>query len=153
MSEPVRVLIVAHQTVQTDRLLEAVRARAQQGQARFHLLVPRLAPHGKHRLIDDIGLDDEESQRVLEDALPLLSEAAGTEVTGSLGVPGPMTAIQAEAERVSYDEIIISTLPPRISRWLKSDVVSRARGLGLPVTHVEGVEAPMSLAVPGTGAT
>ncbi|MGH2889449.1 MAG: hypothetical protein ACRDNJ_07455 [Solirubrobacteraceae bacterium] len=148
MPEPNRVLIVAHQTVKTDRLLEAVRARAQQGQARFHLLVPRLAPHGKHRLIDDVGLDDDESGRVLEEALPLLSEAAGSEVTGSLGVPGAISAIQAEVERDPYDEIIISTLPPRISRWLKTDVVSKARSLGLPVTHVQAVEAPMGHARP-----
>lgn len=153
MSEPAHVLIVAHQTVKTDRLLEAVRVRAQHGQARFHLLVPRLAPHGKHRLIDDVGLDDQASRQVLEEALPLLSRAAGSEVTGSLGVPGPMTAIQAEVARDSYDEIIISTLPARISRWLKTDLVSKARGLGLPVTHVQAIEAPASHARVETAAS
>jgi hypothetical protein len=42
----------------------------------------------------------------------------------------------------SYDEIIISTLPPRMSRWLRLDLVSKARGLGVPVTHVEAQHAP-----------
>jgi hypothetical protein len=36
-----------------------------------------------------------------------------------------------------YDEIIVSTLPLGISRWLKLDLISKTRGLGLPVTHVE----------------
>jgi hypothetical protein len=141
MSERVRVLIVAHQTAKNDRLLEAVRVRAQHGPARFHLLVPRHQPHGKRRLVDEVGLDDEESSRVLEEALPLLSRAAGSEVTGSLGVPGPMTALQAAVEDGSYDEIIVSTLPRRASRWLKGDLIAKARRLGLPVTHVEAVEA------------
>lgn len=142
MSEPVHVLIVAHQTAKNDRLLEAVRVRAQHGPADFHLLVPRLAPHGKRRLVDDVGLDDEESRGVLEEALPLLSRAAGSEVTGSLGVPGPMTAMRAALELGPYDEIIISTLPRRASRWLKGDLIAKARTLGLPVTHVEAVQTP-----------
>ena len=142
MSEPVQVLIVAHQTAKNDRLQEAVRVRAQQGPADFHLLVPRLQPHGQRTLVDAVGHDDVESRRVLEEALPLLSQAAGSDITGSLGAAGAMTAIQAEVERRHYDEIIISTLPRRISRWLKVDLVSKTRGLGLPVTHVEAVEAP-----------
>lgn len=145
MSEPAHVLIVAHQTAATDRLLEAVRARAERGPARFHLVVPRVQPHGKRRLTDLIGLDDEEDQRALAVALPRLSEAAGEEVTGSLGAPGPMTAIQNAIAEDHYDEIIISTLPRRFSRWLKSDLVSKARGLGVPVTHVEAAEASVTV--------
>ena len=45
-------------------------------------------------------------------------------------------AIQDTVNLGEYDEIIISTLPLGISRWLKPDLVSKARGLGLPVTHV-----------------
>ena len=69
-------------------------------------------------------------------ALPKLSEAAGQEVTGSIGDAEPLMAIQDAINLNDYDEIIISTLPLGISRWLKLDLVSKAKGLGLPVTHV-----------------
>ena len=46
-------------------------------------------------------------------------------------------AIQDAINLGDYDEIIISTLPTRVSKWLKLDLVCKTRGLGLPVTHVE----------------
>jgi len=135
MSEPAHVLVVAHQTAATPGLLDAVRARAARGPARFHLVVPQQA-HGIHKLVDpeDTGVD--EAQRVLEVALPRLSQEAGHEVTGSVGDAEPLSAIQDAVNLGNFDEIIISTLPLGISRWLKLDLVSKARGLGLPVTHV-----------------
>jgi hypothetical protein len=82
----------------------------------------------------DAGADD--ANNVLAVALPKLSEAAGQEVTGSIGDAEPLMAIQDAINLNDYDEIIISTLPLGISRWLKLDLVSKAKGLGLPVTHV-----------------
>ena len=135
MPEPAQVLVVAHQTAATPGLLDAVRKRAQRGPTRFHLVVPQQA-HGMHKLVDpeDTGVD--EAQRVLEVALPKLSVEAGSDVTGSIGDAEPLSAIQDAVNLGDYDEIIISTLPLGISRWLKLDLVSKARGLGLPVTHV-----------------
>jgi hypothetical protein len=135
MPEPAHVLVVAHQTAATPGLLDAVRERAARSPATFHLVVPQQA-HGMHKVVDpeDTGVD--EAQRVLEVALPKLSEAAGHEVTGSVGDAEPLMAIQDAVNLGEYDEIIISTLPLGISRWLKLDLVSKARGLGLPVTHV-----------------
>jgi hypothetical protein len=136
MSEPAQVLVVAHQTAATTRLLDAVRERAQKGPARFHLVVPR-APHGLHKLADPEDTRQDEAQRVLEDALPKLSQAAGHEVTGGVGDPEPLMAIHDAINLGNYDEIIVSTLPLGISRWLKLDLISKTRALGLPVTHVE----------------
>jgi hypothetical protein len=135
MSDPANVLLVAHQTAATQPLLDAVRERARRPPVRFHLVVPR-QPHGIHKLVDPEVSSDDEAHRALASALPLLSQAAGQEVTGSVGDPEPLMAIQDAVNLGDYDEIIISTLPLGISRWLKLDLVSKARGLGLPVTHV-----------------
>jgi len=138
MSEPASVLVVANQTAATPGLLDAVRERAERGPARFHLVVPRM-PHGMDKYVDPEHHGGGDAQAVLRDALPKLTEAAGREVTGSLGDAEPLMAIHDAINLGRYDEIIISTLPRRASRWLKLDLVSKARGTGLPVTHVEAV--------------
>ncbi len=136
MSEPAHVLVLAHQTAATPELLDAVRARSQQGEATFHLVVPRQA-HGMHKVVDPQDAGEDEAQGVLDAALPKLSEAAGNRVTGSLGDSEPLMAIHDAINLGNYDEIIISTLPLGISRWLKLDLISKARALGHPVTHVQ----------------
>jgi hypothetical protein len=139
MTEPARILLVANRTATTDGLLEAVRARAARGPATFHLVVPA-HPHGLHKVVDPQEGDEGTAQHVLEEALPALSRAAGAPVTGNVGDAEPLMAIEDAVNRDRYDEIVISTLPRRISRWLHLDLVSKARGIGLPVTHVEAVD-------------
>jgi hypothetical protein len=136
MPEPAHVLVVAHQTAATPALLDAVRERARSGPATFHLVVPRQA-HGMHKVVDPQDTGHDQGNEVLAEALPKLTEAAGTTVTGSVGDAEPLSAIQDAVNLGQYDEIIISTLPPRVSRWLKLDLVSKTRALGLPVAHVE----------------
>jgi hypothetical protein len=136
---PTRVLLVAHRTAANERLLEAVRARARRGPTAFHLVVPA-HPHGLHKVVDPQDGDEGEAEGVLAKALPLLSEAAGSEVTGHVGDHEPLMAIEDAIHRERFDELVISTLPRRLSRWLHLDLVSKARGLGLPVTHVEASE-------------
>lgn len=135
MPETAKVLVVAHQTACTSPLLNAIRERAKQGPVRFHLVVPR-QPHGIDRLANPHEVGEDEAKRVMADALPKLSDAAGMEVTGSIGDAEPLMAIEDAINLGNYTEIIISTLPLGISRWLKLDLISKARGLGLPVTHV-----------------
>ena len=78
---PSRVLVVAHKTAATQPLLDAVRERAGSGPATFTLLVPNPA-HGLHRAVDPEDLDADEAQGVLDQALPQLSEAAGSDGAG-----------------------------------------------------------------------
>ena len=147
MAEPAHVLVVAHQTAATGQLLEAVRRRSQQGPTRFHLVVPRQA-HGMHKVVDPQDAGAGEAEQVLAAALPKLSDAAGSEVTGSIGDAEPLMAIHDAVNLGDYDEIIISTLPLGVSRWLKLDIVSKVRALGLPVTHVlapSGVTEPAAV--------
>jgi len=54
-----------------------------------------------------------------------------------IGDADPFAAIQDAVNRRGVDEVILSTLPAHISRWLKLDLPSKVMGLGLPVTHVE----------------
>ena len=138
-SAPARVLVVAHKTAATPGLIEAVRERAARGNATFTLLVPNAA-HGLHKVVDPEDQETNEAQEVLELAIPLLEKAAGASVEGMVGDPTPMHAIQDAINLRGFDEVIISTLPARVSKWLRLDLPSKVSGLGLPVTTVTAEE-------------
>jgi hypothetical protein len=133
--EPTRVLVVAHKTAATPALIEAVRKRAAQGSCTFTLLVPN-AVGGLAKVMDPEDQPEDESRDMLELAIPLLEEAAGGHVEGMVGSANPMEAIQDAVNIHGFDEIILSTLPVRVSRWLKLDLPSKVAGLGLPVTTI-----------------
>jgi hypothetical protein len=130
-----RVLIVAHKTAATQPLLDAVRERAGRGSCAFTLLVPN-ATHGLHKVVDPEDQGVSEGQTVLDHALPLLERAAGAPVTGLLGDPDPIAAVHDAINLHGFDEVIVSTLSARVSRWLRLDLPSKVAGMGLPVTTV-----------------
>ncbi len=134
-----RVLVVAHKTAATPGLLQAVRERAARGPAVFTLLVPNTA-HGLERVADPEDHDHSEADQVLALAMPLLEEAAGAPVEGIVGDANPLDAIQDAVNIRGFDEIILSTLPTRVSRWLHLDLPSKLNGLGLPVTTITAGE-------------
>jgi hypothetical protein len=132
-----QVLVVAHKTAATPALLEAIRARAERGPAQFHLLVPNpaapewhpLHPERQHRLT--------EGEHTLALALPLIDDAAGGRATGTVSTRhDPMDAIEETLHDGDFDEIILSTLPRSVSRWLHVDLPHRVAHLGLPLTTV-----------------
>lgn len=120
------MLVVAHRTAATPRLLDEVRARARRSPCAFTLLVPR--PYWDP--------DTEEAAITLELAIPLLSEASGERVEGIVGNTDPFVAVQQVVEQGDFDELMISTLPAHVSRWLHRDLPHRVEALGLPVTVV-----------------
>ena len=143
--QPARVLVVANRTAATPALLAAVRERAERGPAQFTLLVPNTAS-GLERIADPEDHEDTEAQATPELALPLLEQLSGTEVTGMVGDAEPLAAIHDAVNIHGFDEIILSTLPSRVSRWLKLDLPSKLTQLGLPITTVTatGREEPVT---------
>jgi hypothetical protein len=125
-STPRSILIVAYRTAGTPGLLEEVRRRAAREPCRFVLLVPR--PYWDP--------ETEEAALTLELAIPLLEEATGGPVEGLVGDTDPFVAVRETLEREPFDEVIISTLPARVSHWLRRDVPSRVEQLGVPVMVV-----------------
>jgi hypothetical protein len=118
-----RVLIVANRTASTPRLIDAVRRRTEAGPCEFALLIPDVT-------------DRKAADWTLETALRLLKPAARGKVEGLLGGPDPFESVQAVLQQGNFDEIIISTLPRRVSKWLRRDLIRRVEGLGLPVTAI-----------------
>ena len=135
-SSPAHVLVVAHKTAATPALLEAVRERAARGPAWFHLLIPNPHP-ASWRPSEAEHPDVTEGEQILALAMPLIEEATHRPVDGSVSRRhDPMDAIEEALYEGDFDEIILSTLPRSVSRWLHMDLPRRVAHLGLPVTTV-----------------
>jgi hypothetical protein len=139
MADRAQVLVVANRTAESPELLTALQERAARGPCEFTLLVPS-TPHGLAWAADpDAGHDSAEHHR-----LTFVEElrGEGLEVDAKLGDPDPLAAIQDECNFNDYDELIVSTLPLKMSKWLHLDLPRKARAAtGLPVTHVIGSES------------
>lgn len=78
---------------------------------------------------------------MIELAVPLLEQAAGGKVEAIVGDTDPFVAIHEALVRSHFDEVIISTLPHRVSHWLRIDLPARIERLGLPVTVVTAAQS------------
>jgi hypothetical protein len=134
------VLVVANRTAECPELLEALRTRAVQGPCEFTLLVPS-TPHGI-AWAADMHAGGEEAERHRQAFVDELREEGLNVADAKVGDPDPLAAIQDECNFHEYDELIVSTLPLKISKWLHIDLPRKAgAATGLPVTHVIGSEA------------
>jgi cell pole-organizing protein PopZ len=143
MDDVQRILVVANRTAASEALLEVVRARAAAGPVDVHLVVPA-APTGLSRVLNP---DDAPGDAVarMETARAMLAEATGREVTAAVGSADALAAVQDAINAQRFDEIVISTLPRRLSRWLHIDLPHKLTGLGLPVVHVRPDAPPVEL--------
>ena len=77
--------------------------------------------------------------------MPLLETAAGGRIDPVIGDRDPVEAVHQLLATTDIDEVIVSTLPQRVSHWLRRDVPSRLQALGLPVTVVTAEQSARSL--------
>jgi hypothetical protein len=145
------VLIVANETIGGQKLVEAVRARATEGDVRFVLCVPQNRPRSGLVIYDESVFDA--AQARVDLALSFM-HAEGFDAIGEVGDPDPYTATMDAVHAYHPREIIISTYPVTRSGWLRRDLIDRVRDAsGLPVEHIvadpdtEGLPFRVTLAV------
>ena len=144
-----RYLVIANQTLAEAELSEAIRQRLEPAQARSTCSFPTpttadlaariargapIAPAAGDATVD--ALATEHAQHRLGQLLDDL-RGMGVDVDGDLGDEDPIKAVDQLRERRQFDEIILSTLPQPISKWLGMDLPHRLhRHTGLPVTTI-----------------
>lgn len=155
-----RVLLVANKTLASGEVSDFVRDRmAKDENCRFTLLVPATPRGGQQgtRLANEIanagsgvrvsdaneGVSDWDHARGrLEYGLSTL-RALGATVDGQVGDANPAKAISEMLQRDTFDEVVLSTLPKGISRWLGMDIPHQVqRRFHIPVTVIKVQRAP-----------
>ena len=150
-----RCLVVANRTLLSAELREELRQRIGSGPSSFYLLVPNTSaadyqiPAGSGVLPPGLAwwatnyrgpaTDEEASaqarQRLGETLADLAAHGAAAE--GDLGNSQPLEAMEKVLADRQFDEIIVATLPRRVSRWLGADLPHQAeRRFRLPVTTI-----------------
>lgn len=128
------VLVVANRTLAGRNLFAEVRARAAEGDTRFHLVVPMTKPGAGLVIYEDAVRHA--SQVRVDLALSVLAEE-GIEATGEVGDADPFSATMDAVGERHPDQIIISTLPATSSGWMRRDLIERMQAAtGLPVQHI-----------------
>jgi hypothetical protein len=133
-AEPVRhVLVVANETVGGSDLIETLERKASESPHRFTVI----SPQG--------GKDPEAAAKAQErlDATVKVLRDAGLDVVGQVMDRDPLTCVQNALQYHPADEVIISTFPGGVSKWLRGDLIARVRKTtGKPVEHVTAAAAP-----------
>ena len=147
-------LVVANQTLGNTALRDELRKRLDAGPSSFYVLVPNTSAEHYHVVPAAGGVlpmpsmvtsyagpetDEEataEAQHRLDQLLAGLT-AMGVKAEGRLGSADPLEGIEEVLKERKFDEVILSTLPRRVSRWLRADLPHQVeRRSELPVTTI-----------------
>ena len=131
-----RTLIVANRTAATALLLEEVERRAAEQPSAFVLLIPEVSSR-------------QHADWTLEEALKALRKAASghaglraVDMQGRVGGADALESIRVALTDGDFDDVLISTLSTRRSRWLRQDLPQRVQKLGVPVTVITQPDTP-----------
>jgi len=140
-----KILVVANRTADSPDLIEALRGRAAEEPTGFTLLVPAV-PHGLAWAADMTAGWSEAALRA-ERAGGRIRQAQLELEEVIVGDPDPFAAAGDVLHAREFDEIVVSTLPRTISRWLAVGLPARLRrAVELPVTEVQ--PQPLALSLP-----
>ena len=130
-----RYLVVSNQTLMSEAFDRQITSCLEAGPCTFHVLVPATHVHENGAWSE--GHAKAVAGQRLEAALEHLV-GLGAEATGEVGDTRALDAVRDTVrDHPPFDEIIMFTLPPGLSRWLHQDLPHRVeRALGRPVTHV-----------------
>jgi hypothetical protein len=151
-----RYLVVANQTLQATELRDELRQLVSAGPCSFFVIVPdtkaaQYDPVAVGGVLPQPGMwwwatyyarpaTDEEASAQARERLGLMLDglaALGMPAEGDLGSCDPLAAIAKACAGRQFDEIIVTTLPQHVSRWLKADLPHQVkRRFGLPVMTI-----------------
>jgi hypothetical protein len=136
-ADPLRILVVANETVGGRALLDEIRESGRGKRSEILVVVPALTASQLEYWASDVDGAIADAKRRLDASLAAMREA-GLDARGHVGDHHePSAAIEDALREFAADEVIISTHPSERSRWLEGGVVERARReVPLPITHV-----------------
>lgn len=125
-----KLLVVASRTVDSDEVHDAILARAGAAPLEVTIVAPASGGSGS------VSERREQTAERLERALRRL-RAAGVSVEGVVGDSDPICAVQDVWDPRRFDEVLVATLPPGVSRWMAVDLPRRiGRLTGATISRV-----------------
>jgi hypothetical protein len=135
-----RYVIVANRTLGGERLLAGIDSLLDSGPVTLFLVVPVTTERGA--LPRDREASRTRSLARLHRELARLRER-GVDATGEVITDDVVERVRELTREHRVDAVLVSTLPPRISRWLRMDLITRlAKAVTVPVRQIEGPPGP-----------